>query len=465
MEFKNKKLSVKTDDIFANDKLGRKQSVENLSLLLKNVSSPIVFSVNAPWGAGKTSFLNMLNASLLQAGRKTVYFSAWETDFASDPLLAFLGEMNLALSPLINGDEKKVKAWGKVKKAGVHILKRSIPVGVKLATAGIIDTDKIIEDEASKLAETFSKDVIDSYTKSKESIVEFKDNVKKVLSAEKGGVESLYVFVDELDRCRPTYAIELLERIKHLLDVEGLVFVLALDKVQLAHSVKAVYGADFDASGYLKRFIDIEFSLPEAPIGLFVDYLYEHFGFVEYFQIREKSPATNADGLALKDSLKLFAYNSNMSLRSIEQLFSKVNLILLMVKPNKFLYPDILIFLLVAKEVCGDDFSRFASGSTDGSKILDFLYLMIPSIESNSRYIRVDVEAMVVASSKEISKAWYDKMLRKFKDHSDNTSNDYAVRRYYGDVLELMQQYVHREFPMKLMLARIEMLDDFVFEL
>jgi predicted KAP-like P-loop ATPase len=180
MEFKARKIQVPDDNPFQNDKLEIRQQVENLSSLLKNLSSPIVFSINAPWGHGKTTFLEMLNANLKNDGNRTLFFSAWETDFAVDPLLAFLGEINQELNSLIDGDNEKNEAWQKAKKAGIHIIKKGIPALIKVGTAGVIDAEKIIEDEASKFAESLTKDIIDEYSKDKEAINHFKENITAV---------------------------------------------------------------------------------------------------------------------------------------------------------------------------------------------------------------------------------------------------------------------------------------------
>ena len=231
MEFKAKKIIIDPADPYRDDTLSRKENIDNMSLLLRNISTPIVLSVNAPWGQGKTTFLEMLHADLMNNRCNSIYFSAWETDFASDPLLAFLGEMSQSLNTLTNGDKKKNEAWEKAKKAGVHILKKGIPALIKVGTAGIIDVDKMIEDEASKLIEGISKDVITEYSRNKDEIIRFKDSIAKLLCNEDGTKTKLFIIIDELDRCRPTYAIEFLERIKHLLDIEGLVFVLAFTAV------------------------------------------------------------------------------------------------------------------------------------------------------------------------------------------------------------------------------------------
>ena len=72
----------------------------------------------------------------------------------------------------------------------------------------------------------------------------------------------LIVVIDELDRCRPSYAVELLEVAKHLFAVDHIVFVLAVNRSELAHSIRALYGSGFDAEGYLRRFFDVDFRLP-----------------------------------------------------------------------------------------------------------------------------------------------------------------------------------------------------------
>ena len=134
------------------------------------------------------------------------------------------------------------------------------------------------------MMEGLTKDLIAEYAKDKEAITKFKSGVSEILRSNGNATIHLFAFIDELDRCRLTYAIEFLERIKHLLDIKGLVFVLAMDKIQLSHSVKRVYGAEFEAIDYLRRFIDIEYTFPESNLDAFVDQLYISFGFNHFFQ-------------------------------------------------------------------------------------------------------------------------------------------------------------------------------------
>jgi predicted KAP-like P-loop ATPase len=135
---------------------------------------------------------------------------------------------------------------------------RGLPALIKIATAGVIDADEIVEDELSKVMETLTGDALENYLKQKNTILAFHDALTNLINLTTLG-KPIVIFVDELDRCRPPYAISLLERIKHLFDIEGLVFVLSLDKEQLGHSIGAVYGDRIDSASYLKLLRKINF--------------------------------------------------------------------------------------------------------------------------------------------------------------------------------------------------------------
>lgn len=464
LKLKRKAIEISSSNIFENDKLQRKESVRNLTELLKNIDSPVVLSVNAPWGSGKTTYLRMLHASLELETRKPIYFSAWETDFAADPLLAFLGEINLNITSFIGGDKKKNKAWEQAKKAGAHILKRGVPIAVKLATAGLVDADKIVEDEASKFAEALSKDVIDSYSKNKLAIVDFKENIKKVLGIEGGDTEKLYIFIDELDRCRPTYAIELLERIKHLLDIEGLVFVLALDKNQLAHSVKAVYGSEFDAVGYLKRFIDVEFSLPVADVDPYIEFLAEQFDFGKYFESDRRRDGNNEFNNLIA-TIKVLALGQKMSLRTIEQLFSKVKLILLTVQENHYVYPELMIFLLFVKDVYPIEYANFSKVESSGKELIDLIYKVIVG-SGEAEYIKQDIHALIIACKFGNGTSWAQEHLKEIKDIGASEAASDDSRRACSRTAELVDYYTRmgRGIPFDRIISRVDMVGNFNFD-
>ena len=81
----------------------------------------------------------------------------------------------------------------------------------------------------------------------------------------------LVIFIDELDRCNPAFAIKLLERIKHYFNNSRITFVFSVNVAELQHAVRNHYGSDFDASRYLDRFFDLRIDLPPAKMDRFYD--------------------------------------------------------------------------------------------------------------------------------------------------------------------------------------------------
>src|SRR5690606_20239966 len=129
---------------------------------------------------------------------------------------------------------------------------------------------------------------VEDYEKKKKSISDFRQSLSEFIATTNDGKPLIFI-VDELDRCRPDYAVSILEQIKHFCCVPNFVFVLSIDKEQLGCAIKGVYGSgDIDAEEYLRRFIDIEYSIPEPDVDVFYKYLYDYFKYDEFFQTPER---------------------------------------------------------------------------------------------------------------------------------------------------------------------------------
>ncbi|WP_372364029.1 P-loop NTPase fold protein [Xanthomonas sp. NCPPB 3583] len=89
------------------------------------------------------------------------------------------------------------------------------------------------------------------------------------------------VIIDELDRCRPLFAIQMLERVKHLFEINGFLFVISTDGKNLPEAVRSVYGGMESGERYLRRFFDFEFRLPAPDARIFNHLLRTSFGFVQ----------------------------------------------------------------------------------------------------------------------------------------------------------------------------------------
>ena len=258
-----------TGDLWKKDKLDRKAAAERLVNMIAGQVGPLVVGLNGRWGEGKTFFLKRFQKMYENQKGCAVYFNAWQDDFLDDPLLSLLSQLRKSIDGLPQDtlvDSVKQAVLPVLKHAGVALFKSFVKNAAK------IDIDAISTEEL----ETRTEKLIDEYataSTSRDELVKALDKLAKNVSSWSG--KPLVVIVDELDRCRPTFAIETLERIKHLFAVENIVFVLGIDRVQLVSSIKSVYG-DIDAQGYLQRFIDVDFILPRCSLyGFLQDRLAE----------------------------------------------------------------------------------------------------------------------------------------------------------------------------------------------
>lgn len=288
-------------DVWADDRLGRKPYADFLTTYLRNrcvtekdgaqTLTPFCISIDAKWGDGKTFFLQTWMAALQQEARNPVFlFDAWTSDFDTDPIVAFMAAFKHTLDaeikklPVAFAAEKSLaEGVRKLGKAVVPTLKALGRAVVEKHAPGLIGAvaDIATESESSNDGETRLDEQLDSAkdtasealfksllaesTKRKELIADFRKEIERTLRylANNGEVElPMFVFIDELDRCRPTFAVELLEGLKHVFNIPGLCFVVATNIEQLAHSVKAVYGEGFDGTAYLQRFFDVGYVLP-----------------------------------------------------------------------------------------------------------------------------------------------------------------------------------------------------------
>lgn len=253
-------------DIFKRQPYG-----ERLTNLIVNSDEDLVFALDSNWGQGKSTFVRMwadYNAAL-EEPLETIYFDAFENDYQKDSFLAIASEVYKVIA---DDDSSKSdfteKAANVFRAFGRGLLK----AGVKVSTAGIID-DTILDSVADDLSSTMADNVdsllsdrFESSKQDKESLSEFKSFLERMI-LEKTHNRKLVFIIDELDRCRPDFALDILEKIKHLFNIPGLTFLLVMNRDQLEESVKCRYGSGIDAKRYLQKFINVWLSLPKQIDG------------------------------------------------------------------------------------------------------------------------------------------------------------------------------------------------------
>lgn len=190
----------------------------------------------------------------------TVYYDAWKYDDTEDPLLSLLYCIMNRFGESV--PEDKVAVIKKFAKQSISILSNAARYVTGINVQEILET---IKNFAEACEDTVKEQ------KSNESLEKrinsFLNDV--VLDDE----EKLIIFIDELDRCNPQYAVKLLERVKHYFNHPKVVFVISYNKAELQHSIKTLYGSEFSADKYLERFFDYEFGLSTIDVEKYMDIL------------------------------------------------------------------------------------------------------------------------------------------------------------------------------------------------
>lgn len=260
------------------DALDRNADLNSFCQLLSHSNSMNSIALDGRWGSGKTFFVKqcalLINAknslsnidkdiaeSILKVAKQSnsfegltdnkllaVYFDGWENDSNEDPILALIYRIVQQLDLKTNGFDLNHLA---------HIL----------GTIGDAITGRPITSVFECLNE---RNIFDEIRKHEDLETTIKKFFEEILFEK---AEQLIIFVDELDRCRPSYAVRLLERIEHYFINDRITFVFSVNLEQLQHTIKNFYGDDFDACRYLDRFFDLRLSLPPINTTKYYNYL------------------------------------------------------------------------------------------------------------------------------------------------------------------------------------------------
>lgn len=376
MKFRVQDIELPHGNIYQNDVLNRKPAIDFLDNFLSRLSGPFVLALDSPWGTGKTTFVRMLQASFAANRAPCIYFNAWKVDYVSDPLVALVAALDeIVPTDAVNQSEFKAR-MATVKKLTTSVAKHSVVAIAKAATLGALDLDPAIEGIAADAAGSMADGLVESFQKDKAALERLRAELEKAVSelASQDEERPLVFFIDELDRCRPSFAIEMLERIKHLFDVERLVFVLSVDKKQLEASVGAIYGQKIDAPEYLRRFFDLELKLPLPDVKSFAELQVERFGLKDYFEERKRHHATQYDGEHLVNVIAEMVQIFQLSLRAVERVMSRVVLVCSQTQTNYFLDPVLVAFLAVVRIKNIELFEGIASERMSPQEVMEFLH-------------------------------------------------------------------------------------------
>lgn len=387
MKIKHQELLVDKENPFLNCKLDRKQYAVVLTNIVKSYADGFVLAINNDWGTGKSTFVKMWEQKLKNEGFQTIYFNAWENDFDSNPLVAIISE----LQTLANTNNEEV--FKSVIKKGAVLIKNTTPAILKALIKKYIDTDAIsdILENTAKAGTEILEEEIKEYAEKKKTIIHFRDDLKDFIEKKTSNLPLIFI-IDELDRCRPDYAVEVLEQMKHFFSVKGVVFILSMDKKHLASSICGFYGSEnINTDEYLRRFIDLEYSLPKPSNKAFIRYLFEYYGFNDFFFSEERKlyKELSSDSGLLLDIAELLFENTIVTLRQQEKILGQTRLIINSFKSNQYSFPHVLIILVFIKTIKNDLYQQIDNNIISVQDLCNRVSELMPSEKRNTHNINL----------------------------------------------------------------------------
>lgn len=243
------------------DEFSRHKIAINLIKIFKSQDKISPIALDGPWGSGKSEFCrklsNLINET--EADMKCITIDCFKYDHIDDPLTLIIS----SVFPLIDNPSKKKKLISKaipvVKTLGKVSAKAAVSWALKQSSDDISeDISKVISKESESIINSAVKKVFKQFEDIEKDLNSFKEALHKATES-----KTLVLIIDELDRCRPNFALEMLEKIKHVFDVDGIRFVLSTNITHLHAMIQKQYGQTIDAENYLSKFYSFKVRLPD----------------------------------------------------------------------------------------------------------------------------------------------------------------------------------------------------------
>ena len=250
------------------DHLNRKPAGQRLSQLMGRGDQPLVVALDGDWGSGKSHFLKLWTGSHKGFGgkAKVIYFDAFARDYLDDPFVSLVAAITEAQEKAAEDKPAIKKTLGQIKKIATDLLPSALRITAAVATAGATEgalfAYDTVADAAIKGLGQEAEKAIEQFWQREQGRIAAIEAFRSAL-AELAAAQPLILVIDELDRCRPDFALSLLEVVKHFFSVKGVRFVLGVRLEALEESVRHRYGPNTDAGLYLQKFLHLRLSLPQ----------------------------------------------------------------------------------------------------------------------------------------------------------------------------------------------------------
>lgn len=230
---KREKIIIEENDPFYYDKFRREKAAQELTEALSNIDGSFILLINGIGGSGKSTFINMWRQELINFGNNTIIHNAVKNEISENPLVSLISELLEKVNDIQKGDRISPKIKWNFKTIGEAI--------DKLANHSTGNSLKLMDSfERKKIAEKEIKECMTSI-------------LKEYYTNEEMQFSQLYFFIDELDKCKPAFAVDMLNMINRILSIPEIIFIVAADASQLENSIKTIYGDGFDTNNYFKN--------------------------------------------------------------------------------------------------------------------------------------------------------------------------------------------------------------------
>ena len=339
---------------WSDDLLNREEIAARLVDLLQGQRSPLRVSVDGGWGCGKTFFLKRLHATLEDRGCKVCYVDVSQSDFTRSHLTTLLNSVR----PWLDSDMGFLnRAWHKVFRFFKRRQSEQTTLGLNFWLLTVQHEFGYSFDDDDRMQDTLRA---------------FKGQLEQVAlrGLEKNGLPTL-VIIDELDRCRPGYALEVLQAVKHLFDVPGVTFIFGINRSELVESLKLACG-NIDVETYLQKFFDLSFSLPQTGLAEYTRATLQKydveaaFGIdddgTDWSQATHRAKAVYGDWRTIPDFLPMLCAYWQLSLREIDYVVRLATLYAANMPKESGIYPWSFFLILALKLRHPDEYRELQRG-------------------------------------------------------------------------------------------------------
>jgi hypothetical protein len=348
------------------------------------LEGPSVLLLDAPWGSGKSTFVKMWRGELTKAGIPSVYFDAFANDYQEDAFIAVASQI-IAEAESVAPKQAKILAAFKTKalQTAKVLGRASVGLAVRAATAGLVEAEglgkaaaeiaKTFGDQAANAADEVLKARLQSHNADQAVFENFRRALVELAGAlsvhpkiENGGASTdekhslpLVFIIDELDRCRPSFALEILEKTKHFFSVPGVTFMLVCSRSQLEMTIRFAYG-DIDARSYLEKFYHFRILFPTGT-----------------FDRPDMAAATYLRyvgcGQNVAQIVEEFSRIHPLSLRTLERIVAYAKIAEASVAKKAPLLPQILSVLCIVKVIRPELYEAIRESGANFGEILELM--------------------------------------------------------------------------------------------